>query len=391
VNADARPSAGQLQPGATLAGYQLEDRIGRGGMAVVFRARDERLGRPVALKILSPGFTADHGFRTRFINESRAAAGVEHPHIIPVYAAGEADGFLYIAMRFVPGGDVRSELRRKGPFTAARSWRIISQIAAGLDAAHQNGLVHRDVKPANMLLDSGAVIAPRGPEPPGAAPPDHVYLTDFGISKQASAHGLTVTGQIIGTLDYAAPEQIEGGTVDGRTDQYSLACSAFELLTGLTPFRRDQGPALIYAHLSQPPPAVTASRSDLSTAVDQVIAKGMAKQAADRYPTCARFAADLGRALRLVPGPIEAVGQGLMPPVTSIRRRPDPDHGPRPDDRPRGGGSPRPDDRPRGGGSGAPAEGPRPAGGARPPAPSMPPGGLARPAGNEPPTRKREP
>jgi serine/threonine protein kinase len=377
VNEHADPSGGGLRAGATLAGYLLEERIGRGGMAVVFRAKDERLGRLVALKILSPGFTADHGFRTRFINESRAAATVEHPHIIPVYGAGEASGLLYIAMRFVPGGDARSVLRQRGPFSATRTWRIVSQIAAALDAAHEHGLVHRDVKPANMLLDSGAVIISRSPEPAradqhgadqhGADPVDHVYLTDFGISKQASAPGLTVTGQILGTLDYAAPEQIDGSPVDGRTDLYSLACSAFELLTGTTPFRRDQGPALIFAQLSEPPPPVTARRPELSTAVDQVIAKAMAKAADDRYPDCSRFAADLGRALRLVPGQIEAVGLGLMPPVTSIRNRPGQDRQPRP----------------------RPPQQPGELG--RPSPPSMPPGGLARPPGNEPPTRRREP
>lgn len=367
MNEHADPSGGGLRAGATIAGYLLEERIGRGGMAVVFRAKDERLGRLVALKILSPGYTADHGFRTRFINESKAAATVEHPHIIPVYGAGEASGLLYIAMRFVPGGDARSVLRQRGPFSATRTWRIVSQIAAALDAAHEHGLVHRDVKPANMLLDSGAVIVPRSPEPAHVDPVDHVYLTDFGISKQASAHGLTVTGQILGTLDYAAPEQIDGSPVDGRTDLYSLACSAFELLTGTTPFRRDQGPALIFAQLSEPPPPVTARRPELSTAVDQVIAKAMAKAADDRYPDCSRFAADLGRALRLVPGQIEAVGLGLMPPVTGLRRRPGQDRQP----------LPRPPQQPGELG--------------RPSPPSMPPGGLARPPGNEPPTRRREP
>jgi serine/threonine protein kinase len=370
VNQHADPSAGGLRPGATLAGYRLEERIGRGGMAVVFRASDERLGRRVALKILSPGYTADSSFRTRFINESRSAATVEHPHIIPVYGAGEASGYLYIAMRFVPGGDAKSVLRQGGPFSAVRTWRIISQVAAALDAAHDQGLVHRDVKPANMLLDPAAAAVPEaGPEntgPAKAEQADHVYLTDFGISKQASAHGLTLTGQILGTLDYAAPEQIDGSAVDGRTDQYALACSAFELLSGTPPFRRDQGPALIYAQLSEPPPPVTTSRPELSTAADQVIAKAMAKTPADRYPTCSRFAADLGRALRLVPGEIEAVGQGLMPRVTSTLKA---GRGPVP--------------------PGPPAR-PKPPDADRPP-PSMPPGGVARPLGNEPPTRKRDP
>ncbi len=357
-------AGGGLQPGATVAGYRIDERIGKGGMAVVFRASDERLGRPVALKILAPGYAADHAFRTRFINESRAAATVEHPHIIPIYGAGEAAGFLFIAMRYVPGGDAKSALRRTGPFSVVRTWRIITQAAAALDAAHERGLVHRDVKPANMLLDAGARVPSRAAAAI-AEPADHVYLTDFGISKQAQSPGLTVTGQIVGTLEYAAPEQLEGQQVDGRADEYSLACAAFELLTGATPFRRSQGPALLYAVMSEPPPAVTDRRPELSTAVDQVIGKAMAKTPAGRYGNCASFAADLGRALRLVPGQIEAVGQGLMPPVTNIGR--DPRNASR---------------QPGPAGAGGPALSPI--------RPSMPPGGLGRPPGNEPPTRKRD-
>ncbi|HWF81677.1 MAG TPA: protein kinase [Streptosporangiaceae bacterium] len=351
------PPGTNLRPGALVAGYRLEERIGRGGMAVVFRAVDERLDRPVALKILSPGMTADNAFRVRFINESRAAAAVEHPHIIPVYEAGEAGGMLFIAMRYVRGGDARSLLRRIGPLPADRALGIISQVAAALDAAHRRGLVHRDVKPGNMLLDVSRHLA-------GAGPADHVYLTDFGISKQAQSAGLTVTGQIVGTLDYAAPEQIEGREVDGRTDLYSLACSVFELLGGTPPFRRSQGPALIYAHLSTAPPPLTASRPDLPAAADRVIAKAMAKTAAERYATCSEFAADLGRALRLIAGRVEAVGHGLLPPVasTKVHQRP----------------KPRP-------------EIPEPAQQVKPVRPTMPPGGLARPPGTEPPTRKREP
>lgn len=314
MNGPAGPPGGALRPDALVAGYRLEERIGRGGMAVVFKAVDQRLGRPVALKILSPGLTADNAFRLRFINESRAAAAVEHPHIIPVYEAGESAGMLFIAMRYVPGGDARSLLRRIGPLPLDRAWGITTQVAAALDAAHARGLVHRDVKPANMLLDASS----------GLADADHVYLTDFGISKQAQSAGLTVTGQIVGTLDYAAPEQIEGRDVDGRTDLYSLACSVFELLGGTPPFRRSQGPALIYAHMSAPPPPVTASRPDLPAAVDRVIAKAMAKVAAERYASCAQFAADLGRALRLIAGRVEAVGQGLVPPVATTRGHPSP-------------------------------------------------------------------
>jgi serine/threonine protein kinase len=356
VNEFSPPAAG-LRPGALVAGYRLEERIGRGGMAVVFRAVDERLGRLVALKILSPGLTADNAFRARFINESRAAAAVEHPHIIPVYEAGEAGGMLFIAMRYVRSGDARSLLRRIGPLPADRAWGIVSQVAAALDAAHGCGLVHRDVKPGNMLLDVSSGLA-------GTARADHVYLTDFGISKQAQSAGLTVTGQILGTLDYAAPEQIEGREVDGRTDLYSLACSVFELLGGTPPFRRGQGAALLYAHLSTSPPPVTASRPDLPPAADRVIAKAMAKAAAARYSSCAEFAADLGRALRLIAGRVEAVGHGLLPPVatTKVHQRPK-----------------------------LPPPLADQAQQVKPVRPAMPPGGLARPPSLEPPTRRREP
>ncbi len=374
--ASGQPGIG-LRPGAALAGYLLEERIGRGGMAVVFRAVDERLGRRVALKILSPGYTADNAFRTRFINESKAAATVEHPHIIPVYGAGEASGYLYIAMRFVPGGDARSELRRTGPFNSIRAWRVISQVAAALDAAHTHGLVHRDVKPANMLLDLGAQIPARAGELARPGPVDHVYLTDFGISKQGPSHGLTLTGQILGTLEYAAPEQIDGNQVDGRADLYSLACSTFELLTGTPPFRRSQGAALIYAQLSEPPPPVTASRRDLSGLVDQVIVKAMAKNADDRYASCTGFAADLGRALRLTPGRVEVAAGPVMPPL----RGQDADRGPglaeRQMHRPTEVVPPKT----------VPPKTGRPS---APRGPSMPPGGLGRPSGDEPPTRRRE-
>jgi serine/threonine protein kinase len=351
-----------------VAGYRVEERIGRGGMAVVFRAVDERLGRPVALKVLSPGLTADNAFRVRFINESRAAAAVEHPHIIPVYEAGEVAGMLFIAMRYVRGGDARSLLRSIGPLPADRAWAIVNQVAAALDAAHQQGLVHRDVKPANMLLDVSSGLA-------GTELTDHVYLTDFGISKQAQSAGLTITGQIVGTLDYTAPEQIEGREVDGRADLYSLACSAFELLGGTPPFRRNQGPALLYAHVSTPPPPLTGTRPDLPGAVDRVIAKAMAKAVAQRYQSCAEFATDLGRALRLIPGRVEAVGHGLMPPVATTRVHP----------RPR-----QPVEVAEPIKHAEPAKQAEPAKPVRPVKPTMPPGGLARPPGTEPPTRKRD-
>ena len=239
------PDAGWAA-GLAIPGYRVGEQIGQGGMAVVLRAVDERLGRPVALKVMSPALAADDAFRQRFIRESRAAAAVDHPHILPVYEAGEASGALYIAMRFMPGGDVRTMLHREGPLAPERAVAIISAVASALDAAHAAGLVHRDVKPANMLLD-----APAGR-------PGHVYLSDFGLSKAwQGSTGLTGSGQFLGTVDYCAPEQIEGRAVDGRADQYALACAAFALLSGEPPFRRDDALAVLYAQLSAPPPPLS--------------------------------------------------------------------------------------------------------------------------------------
>jgi YVTN family beta-propeller protein len=279
---------GWLTAGSMIAGYRLEDRIGQSGMAVVYRAHDVRLNRRVALKLLAPALAADAGFRQRFAGEALAAAAVEDPHIIPVFEAGEADGVLFIAMRYVGGGDVLSLVRRDGPLPLPRVAAVISPVAAALDAAHAAGLVHRDVKPANMLLDVR----------PGR--PDHVYLSDFGLSKESlAASGLTGSGHFIGTLDYISPEQIEGRPVDGRADQYALACAAFELLAGEPPFGRDQGLAVIAAHLSAPPPPVSARRTGLWAGVDWVLARALAKAPSDRYATCGDFASALRAALGL--------------------------------------------------------------------------------------------
>ena len=283
------PAPGSPVPGgpAQIASYQMVEEIGRGGMAVVYRARDVRLGRWVALKVLAEDLARDDAFRRRFIRESRAAATVDHPNIIPIFDAGEAAGVLFIAMRYVAGQDVHSLLNRAGPLPAARAAGLVAQVASALDAAHACGLVHRDVKPANMLLGG---LAEDGSE-------DHVYLSDFGISKTSQATtNLTLTGQVLGTLNYLAPEQIEGRTVDGRADAYSLACAAFEMLAGAPPFRRDQSLAVMWAQLSAPPPPLTSARPDLPAAVDQVMFRGLAKAPEDRYPSCRAFAAALQEA-----------------------------------------------------------------------------------------------
>jgi serine/threonine protein kinase len=282
------PLAG-FRAGSLLAGYRLEAQVGEGGMAVVFRARDERLNRLVALKILAPALASDSAFRSRFIAESRAAAAVDDPYIIPVYEAGEADGVLFIAMRFVQGGDLRQVLERDGALPPDRAAEFISSVASALDAAHRAGLVHRDVKPANILVDAREDR------------PDHVYLSDFGVSKAMSSAGLTGAGQFVGTPDYSAPEQIQGLTVDGRTDQYALACVTYQLLTGTLPFEWDQGMPVLLAHLSAPPPSLVARRPDLPGAADQVVARAMAKAPEKRYASCLEFAGALREALGLTP------------------------------------------------------------------------------------------
>src|SRR5215475_2531223 len=300
------PSApGGFGVGSHVAGYRLDEQIGRGGMAVVYRAYDARLDRRVALKILVPELARDEEFRQRFIRESRAAAAVDHPNIIPIYEAGEADGVLFIAMRFVDGRDVQTLINQLHPLPTARVCDIVTQVASALDAAHAHGLVHRDVKPGNMLRDATS----------GRAQPDHVYLSDFGLSKQSlgTSAALTSQGQFLGTLNYVAPEQIEGRPVDGRTDEYALACSAFEMLAGQPPFRRDETLAIMWAQLSSAPPSLTGMRPDLPTAVDGVIAKALSKAPDDRYGTCLEFATALRQACgvrtgstapgKVVPGP----------------------------------------------------------------------------------------
>ena len=299
-----------------VAGYRLGKCIGQGDAAVVRLARDERLDRKVAVKILAPELAGDAAFRDRFLSESRAAAALGHPHIVPVHEAGDADGIVYVAMRYVEGGDARSLLTRLGPLPFAWAWSVIAQVASALDAAHGHGLIHRDVKPANMLLEVGSGAGGRTPDRAGGCGLGHVYLSDFGMGRDLSAGEIIAAGHG-GALDYLAPEQIQGRALDGRADLYSLACAGFELLCGTPPFGPDQDLTVMYAQLYAPPPAAAARRPDLPAAVDLVLATALAKNPAARYPTCGQFAEELRIALGLLPGePDDPRSAGRTRPVT---------------------------------------------------------------------------
>ncbi len=294
-----RPSSGRS---GQIAGYRLDKFLGQGRMAAVYLVQDKRLDRQVALKVLAPDLARDAAFRTSMISESRAAAAVDHPHIIPVYEADEAGGTLYVAMRYVRGGDARSLLNRLGPLSFGYAGHIIAQIASALDVAHAHGLIHRDVRPANILLDASDPVDGGTSQRVADGEFGHAYLSDFGMSTGFSVGQINDADQFTGTLDYAAPERIEGRALDGRADLYSLACAAFELLCGTPPFGPDQGLTLMYAQLYAAPPPATARRPELPAAVDLVLATALAKNPADRYPSCGRFAGELRTALGVRPG-----------------------------------------------------------------------------------------
>ena len=268
---------GDMPPGSVFAGHRIEAVAGRGGMGVVYRARQLSLDRVVALKVIAPALTQDEAVRRRFLRESRAAASIDHPHVIPIYYAGEEDGVAYIGMRYVGGDDLRTFVRRQGPLDAVRAARIATQVAAALDAAHAAGLVHRDVKPANVLLGPG----------------EHAYLTDFGLTKHVlSDSGATRSGHWVGTLDFVAPEQIRGERVDARADVYALGCLLHYALAGAAPFRREGDEAKLWAHLSEPPERISATAPGVPAAFDDVIERALAKAPEDRFQS----AGDLGRA-----------------------------------------------------------------------------------------------
>jgi streptogramin lyase len=267
----------ELAAGTVFAGHRIEGLAGRGGMGVVYRATHLALDRSVALKVIAPALTEDGPTRQRFLRESKIAASIDHPNVIPIYYTGEEDGIAYIAMRYVAGEDLRSLVRAEGRLDPGRAARIVAQVGAALDAAHAASLVHRDVKPANVLL----------------GPDDHAYLSDFGLSKHAlSAGGETKSGHWVGTLDYVAPEQIRGERPDARADVYALGCVLYYALTGCPPYERDGDEAKLWAHLSEAPPAPSDRVPGLPPNLDGVVARALAKRPADRYPS----AGDLGRA-----------------------------------------------------------------------------------------------
>ena len=284
----------EIRIGSEFVGYRIDELIGRGGMGVVYRAYDLRLKRTVALKLMAPELALDQRFRERFSREAELAMSLEHPNVVPIHDAGDIDGRLYLAMRHVEGTDLRALLHAEGALDPARALAICSQVANALDAAHAKGLVHRDVKPSNVLLDAN----------------EHVYLADFGLTRRLDEQGGPAgEGRSVGTPAYLAPEQIEGGPVDGRTDVYSLGCLLYECLTGETPFARGSRLAVAWAHLEEEPPSASERRPELPEAIDAVIRKAMAKEPEDRYTTCAALIAAAEEAL------------GLRRPPALLRRR----------------------------------------------------------------------
>ena len=277
--------------GQSIAGYRIEALAGRGGMGVVFRAEHMHLGRHVALKVLTADLAGNRSFRQRFIREARTAARLDHPHIVPVFDAGEADGLLFIAMKFIEGTDLGHLLDAEERFTPQRTIDLLGNIADALDIAHTAGLVHRDVKPGNVLVDNV-----------------RSWLTDFGLTKRiASRTALTAAGRTVGTAAYLAPEQIRGQDVDARTDGYAFGCVLYECLTGNVPFERDTDMAVLWAHLEADPEPPSRRVKDLPKDLDAVFTRALAKKKDERFASCGEMMTELARAA------------GLEPPDTSGR------------------------------------------------------------------------
>ncbi len=273
-----------LSVGSTIAGCRLEAVAGRGGMGVVYRATQLALDRPVAVKAMAPQLAEDAAYRERFQRESQLAASIDHPNVIPVYEAGELDGTLYLMMRWVDGTDLRALLNENGGLEPARAVRLLRPVASALAAAHRRGLVHRDVKPANVLIT--------------ADEDEHVYLTDFGIARRTDAEGsMTRTGVLVGTLDYTAPERIEGGKGTAASDIYAFGCMLFETVTGRIPFERPTELTKMHAHLNDPIPSARAIVAEVPASLDTVIARAMAKDPAERFESAGELVTALGRVL----------------------------------------------------------------------------------------------
>ena len=273
--------ATRLPPRTLVAGYSIESQLGRGAMGEVYRARDAS-GRVVALKVLDDALEQDERFRHRFLRESTVAARLDDPHVVRTLAAGEDGGRLYLALELIEGSDLRRLLDSEGRLDAQRAVDIIGQVAGGLDTAHTAGLVHRDVKPANILIGAGG----------------HAYICDFGLARHVSSvSSLTGERSFVGTIDYVPPEQIEGGVIDGRADVYSLGCVLYECLTGARPFERDSELSVVFAHLNEPPPAATDRRPELPVAFDELFATALAKSPDDRYADCRELASAAQSAL----------------------------------------------------------------------------------------------
>src|SRR3954470_5004561 len=268
----------EVRSGVVLAGFRVQGPVAEGAMGAVYRAEDCSTGAQVALKVLLPELARDERFRQRFLRETGIAASLDHPNVIRTVAAGDEDGVLYLAMQYVDGPDLRELLHREGEFEPERAIRLVEQVAAALDSAHEAGLVHRDVKPGNVLVRQ---------EEEG----EHAYICDFGLARHVSSvSSLTGERGFVGTIDYVPPEQIQGATLDGRADVYSLGCVLFELLTGKRPFDRESELSVVFAHLNDPPPQVTALRPELPATFDDVVATALAKSPDERYATCGELA-----------------------------------------------------------------------------------------------------
>lgn len=274
--------------GRRLGHYRIDNVIGRGGMSVLYRATDVRLGRKVALKVIAEHLTEDPEFRERFVDEARNTSAIDHSHVVPLYDFGEVDGLLYIAMRYVDGSDLAS-LISGGPISPARTLSLLVQVADALDMLHGRGLVHLDVKPANVLVTTRESAG------------EHVYLADFGLTRRGATGHRTSSGDFLGSPTYAAPEHLRGEPVDPRTDQYALACVLFACLAGRPPFRGTV-PEVIQGHLGSAVPAVT-SLVVLPTAVDDVLRRGMGKTPAERFGSCRELIAAARAALAPVARP----------------------------------------------------------------------------------------